>query len=568
MAFPEGWVAAEVTGSSYQPTLAGSGSLGASSVGHVTERIESAPEWAAVRSLVESIDLGVAFESDSRRADDFTLRFGDLVVDTSKNLWTREIRAALGEVARRADVATAWRRLRGGEVVNESENRPVAHWALRTPLGSPAIVAGRDVAPDVHVVLDAMSRFADDIRSGGRVGASGERFTDVINIGIGGSDLGPAMAYDALRAFRSGPRCHFVSNVDPANTRAVLDGLDPARTLVIVSSKTFTTAETMANAVAVREWIVERLSADAVAVHFAAVTTNTRAAAAFGVESANVFGFWDWVGGRYSLASAIGLSLAIAIGSVAFGEMLAGLHLVDEHVSRSVDDPLSNAPLVHALLSVWYTNFLGAETRAIVPYSHDLRRFPAYLQQLDMESNGKSVDQSGRSVALSTGPIVWGGAGTDGQHAYFQLLHQGTHLVPVDFIGFARPVDGDQERHDALMANLFAQSQALAFGRPLDASLPSARHRVFSGNRPSTVILAPALTPSVLGQLIAFYEHSVFFQGAVWGINSFDQWGVELGKDVAHGIGQELVDGRHHVSDPSTRRLIEWYRSHRHRSVE
>ena len=534
----------------------------------MTERIESTPEWAAVRSLVKSVDLSAEFASDSQRAEHFTLRLGDLLIDTSKNLWTRKIRSALGEVARRADVAGAWRRLRGGEIVNESEGRSVAHWALRVPVGSPAVVAGRDVASDVHDVLHAITRFADDVRSGRLAGATGQRFTDVVNIGIGGSDLGPAMAYDALRAFRSGPRCHFVSNVDPANTRAVLDGLDPARTLVIVSSKTFTTAETMANAVAVREWIVESLGASAVAAHFAAVTTNTRAAGSFGVDPAKVFGFWDWVGGRYSLASAIGLSLAIAVGPVAFGEMLTGMHLVDEHVSQSVDQPLANAPLVHALLAVWYANFLGAETRAIVPYSHDLRRFPSYLQQLDMESNGKSVDRAGRAVAVSTGPIVWGGPGTDGQHAYFQLLHQGTHLVPVDFIGFARPTDGDQERHDALMANLFAQSQALAFGRALDPSLTSAEHRVFSGNRPSTVILAPALTPSVLGQLIAFYEHSVFFQGAVWGINSFDQWGVELGKDVAHGIGQELVDGRHHVSDPATRRLIEWYRSHRHRSVE
>ncbi|MBU3690193.1 MAG: glucose-6-phosphate isomerase [Acidimicrobiales bacterium mtb01] len=534
----------------------------------MNERIESTPEWAAVRSLVGSIDLPALFESDSRRAEDFTLQVGDLLVDTSKNLWTREVRAALAEVARRADVASAWRRMRDGDAVNESENRAVAHWALRSPTGTPAIVAGRDVSGDVHSALGSLARFADDVRSGRRTSATGQRFSDVVNIGIGGSDLGPAMAYDALRAFRDGPHCHFVSNVDPANTRAVLDGLDPARTLVIVSSKTFTTAETMANAVAVREWLVEGLGADAVGAHFVAVTTNTRAAGAFGVDPDAVFGFWDWVGGRYSLASAIGLSLAIAVGPVAFGEMLAGMHLVDEHVNRSIDEPLANAPLVHALLSVWYSNFLGAETRAVVPYAHDLRRFPAYLQQLDMESNGKSVDRDGRLVALSTGPIVWGGAGTDGQHAYFQLLHQGTHLVPVDFIGFARPVDGDQERHDALMANLFAQSQALAFGRPLDEALPNARHRVFPGNRPSTVIMAPALTPSVLGQLVAFYEHSVFFQGAVWGINSFDQWGVELGKDVAHGIGQELVDGRHHVSDPATRRLIEWYRSHRHRSVE
>ena len=534
----------------------------------MTERIESAPEWVAVRSLVKSVDLAAEFASDSRRADDFTLRVGDLLIDTSKNLWTREIRTALGEVARRADVAGAWRRLRGGEIVNESEARPVAHWALRVPVGSSAVVAGRDVSSDVHEALGVISRFADDVRSGRRTGVTGQLFTDVVNIGIGGSDLGPAMAYDALRAFRTGPRCHFVSNVDPANTRAVLDGLDPARTLVIVSSKTFTTAETMANAVAVRGWIVDGLGAGAVSSHLVAVTTNTRAAASFGVDPANVFGFWDWVGGRYSLGSAIGLSLVIAIGPVAFGEMLAGMHLVDEHVSQSVDQPLANAPLVHALLSVWYTNFLGAETRAVVPYAHDLRRLPAYLQQLEMESNGKSVDRFGHAVATSTGPIVWGGPGTDGQHAYFQLLHQGTHLVPIDFIGFARPVDGDQERHDALMANLFAQSQALAFGRPLDASLPSGEHRVFTGNRPSTVILASALTPSVLGQLIALYEHSVFFQGAVWGINSFDQWGVELGKELAHGIGQELVDGRHHVSDPATRRLIEWYRSHRHRSVE
>ena len=530
----------------------------------MADRIDASSEWSALRSLTTPVDLAGEFARDAERSAAFTSRMGDLVIDFSKNLWTREIRSALLQLANRAGTSDSWKRMRAGEVANDSENRAAAHWALRSPVSIPAVVGGRDVSRDVHDALGALARFSDEIRSGVTTGATGERYTDVVNIGIGGSDLGPAMAYEALRPFRTGPRCHFVSNVDPANTRAVLAGLDPATTLVIVSSKTFTTTETMANAVAVREWIVEQLGSAALGAHLAAVTTNVRAASSFGVEANRVFGFWDWVGGRYSLPSSIGLSLMIAIGPVAFGEMLTGMHLVDRHV----DDVPDNVPLLHALLAVWYANFLGAETRAVVPYSHDLRRFPAYLQQLDMESNGKSVDRHGVAVSTSTGPIVWGGAGTDGQHAYFQLLHQGTHLVPVDFIGFARSIDGDHERHDALMANLLAQSQALAFGRPHDAALPKAEHRVFPGNRPNTVVLAPALTPSVLGQLVAFYEHSVFFQGAIWGIDSFDQWGVELGKELAHGIGQEIADGRHHVSDPATRRLVEWYRTHRHGSVE
>jgi glucose-6-phosphate isomerase len=390
----------------------------------------------------------------------------------------------------------------------------------------------------------------------------------VVNIGIGGSDLGPAMAYVATRAFgRPDLQCRFVSNVDGADLHEQLADLDPATTLFVVSSKTFTTVETITNARAARRWLTDALGDDAVARHFLAVSTNLTEVASFGIDDESVVGFWDWVGGRYSLDSAIGLSLMIAIGPDAFGELLGGFRAIDEHFLDA--PPAANAPVLMAALGIWYHTVLGAETKAVLPYSHELRRFPAYLQQLDMESNGKRVHLDGSAVATSTGPIVWGEPGTNGQHAFFQLLHQGTHLVPVDFIGFARPNHPLVDQHDLLMANMFAQAEALAFGRTLDEVVADGvpehqqAHRVFPGNRPSTTIVAEQLTPSVLGQLIALYEHIVFVQGCVWGVNSFDQWGVELGKALATRLLPELAGDADHTHDTSTSALVAWYRAHR-----
>jgi glucose-6-phosphate isomerase len=451
----------------------------------------------------------------------------------------------------------------------------VLHTALRAPRSESVVVDGIDVVPAVHAVLDRMASFATAVRDGTWTGATGRAIETVVNIGIGGSDLGPAMAVVALDAFRH-PRlsARFVSNVDGADLHGALAGLDPETTLVVVSSKTFTTVETIANAHEARRWLTARLGDAAVARHFAAVSTNAEAAAAFGIEldnehGGNMFEFWDWVGGRYSVDSAIGLSLMIAIGPDAFASFLGGFRAIDEHFRTA---PLAgNAPVILAMLGIWYHNVLGAETKAVLPYSHELRRFPAYLQQLDMESNGKSVAADGAPVSVATGPVVWGEPGTNGQHAFFQLLHQGTRLVPVDFIGFCRPHHGMLEQHDLLMANLFAQGEALAFGKTLDEvtaeGVPEHQrpHRVFAGNRPSTTILAPQLTPSVLGQLIALYEHIVFVQGVVWGLNSFDQWGVELGKALATRIVPELTGGSVGSHDASTASLIDWYRSQRAR---
>jgi glucose-6-phosphate isomerase len=414
-------------------------------------------------------------------------------------------------------------------------------------------VDGENVVPDVHDVLDRMSAFAERIRSD-------DRITHVVNIGIGGSDLGPAMAYRALAAYRHERiRCSFVSNVDGADIAAVLADSDPASTLFIVASKTFGTIETLTNARTARAWLVDTLGESAVADHFVAVSTNAERVEEFGIDTANMFGFWDWVGGRYSVDSAIGLSLMVAIGPERFREFLHGFHLVDEHFRTA---PLAeNAPVVMALLGVWYANVLGFDTKAVLPYAEEMARFPAYLQQLDMESNGKSVRLDGTAVVGDTGPIVWGEPGTNGQHAFYQLLHQGTRLVPVDFIGFATPHHPHREHHDLLMANLFAQSEALAFGRDAPSGEP---YRQFDGNRPNTVILAEQLTPSVLGQLIALYEHIVHVQGTIWGVNSYDQWGVELGKELANQITPELTgEPDPDAHDASTNALIAWYRAHR-----
>ena len=455
-----------------------------------------------------------------------------------------------------------------GDRINTTEDRSVLHTALRRPRGETLVVEGRDVVADVHDVLDRMAAFAERVRQGEWRGATGQPIRAVVNIGIGGSDLGPAMAYLALEAFGTPAlQCRFVSNVDGADLHSALVGLDPATTLFVISSKTFTTIETLTNAMAARQWLTGSLGDAAVGQHFVAVSTNAAKVADFGIHTANMFGFWDWVGGRYSIDSAIGLSLMLAIGPAAYGEFLAGFHAIDRHFCTT---PLEqNAPVIMALLGVWYHTVLGAPTKAVLPYSHELRRFPAYLQQLDMESNGKSVRIDGSAVTTSTGPVVWGEPGTNGQHAFYQLLHQGTHLVPVDFIGFARPNHPYLDQHDLLISNLFAQGEALAFGKTLDEvraeGVPPEQqpHKVFAGNRPSTTIMAPQLTPSVLGQLIALYEHIVFVQGVVWGVNSFDQWGVELGKVLANRITPELRGEAAPAHDSGTNALIEWYRHHR-----
>jgi glucose-6-phosphate isomerase len=453
--------------------------------------------------------------------------------------------AAAGVEARRDEMFA-------GAPINVTEHRAVLHTALRAPVGTVVQVDGRDVVPDVHAVLDAMARFADRVRGD-------ERITDVVNIGIGGSDLGPAMAAEALAAFAH-PRLtgHFVSNVDGADIHSTLQRLDPSRTVFVVASKTFGTVETLTNARTARAWLVDTLGESAVADHFVAVSTNAERVAAFGIDTANMFGFWDWVGGRYSVDSAIGLALMVLIGPDRFREFLDGFRIVYDHFRSAPLD--RNAPVLLAMIGVHHIDALGRSSKAVLPYSQELARFPAYLQQLDMESNGKRVRLDGSPVAAGTGPVVWGEPGTNGQHAFFQLLHQGTQIVPVDFIGFAEPSHPYRHHHDLLMANLFAQAEALAFGRPN----PTEPHRDFPGDRPSTMILADRLTPSVLGQLIALYEHVVFVQGVVWGINSFDQWGVELGKELAERILPELTGepepGAH---DAATNAAIRWYRDRR-----
>ncbi|BAN03381.1 6-phosphogluconolactonase/glucose-6-phosphate isomerase [Ilumatobacter coccineus YM16-304] len=492
------------------------------------------------------------FADDPGRAERYTTTAADLRVDWSKNPIDDTVIASLLSLAETSGVAVRRDAMFAGEHVNVFEDRAAAHVALRMPKGSTFMIDGVDVVPDVHEVLEKMAAFSDRVRAD-------DTITHVVNIGIGGSDLGPAMAYQALRPFRHERiRCSFVSNVDGADIDAVLADSDPASTLFIVASKTFGTIETLTNARTARTWLVDALGEAAVADHFVAVSTNAERVADFGIDTANMFGFWDWVGGRYSVDSAIGLSLMIAIGPDAFHDFLAGFHQIDEHFRTA---PFAeNVPVLMALLGVWWANGLGYDTKAVLPYSNDLARFPAYLQQLDMESNGKSVDLDGRRVQHHTGPIIWGEPGTNGQHAFYQLLHQGTRVVPCDFIGFVKAEHPYQEHHDLLMANLFAQSEALAFGRTNDAE----PHRNFEGNRPNTVILAERLTPSVLGQLIALYEHIVHVQGTIWGVNSYDQWGVELGKELANQITPELVgEPSPDDHDSSTNALIAHYRSHR-----
>jgi glucose-6-phosphate isomerase len=529
--------------------------------------ITSTAEWAALQSCPRPAHLRQLFAADPARAARYVSSAGDLRVDWSKHLIDDTVLDRLIAVARAAQVEQRRDAMFAGERINTTERRAVLHTALRVPADEMVLVDGVDVVPDVHDVLGRMTEFALRVRSGTWRGATGEVIRTVVNIGIGGSDLGPAMAYLATEAFGDGPGCRFVSNVDGADIHSNLLDLDPATTLVVVSSKTFTTVETITNATEARRWLVAALGEAAVAHHFVAVSTNGAQVAAFGIDTANMFGFWDWVGGRYSVDSAIGLSLMLSIGPEGFRSFLDGFHTIDRHFRGT---PLrDNVPVLMAMLGIWYHNVLGADTKAVLPYAHELRRFPAYLQQLDMESNGKSVRLDGAEVSTSTGPIVWGEPGTNGQHAFYQLLHQGTRLVPIDFIGFGQPNHPLQLQHDLLMANLFAQSEALAFGKTIDEvraeGVPEHQqaHRVFPGNRPSTTLLAPRLTPSVLGQLIALYEHVVFVQGAVWGVNSFDQWGVELGKALATRILPELVDSSPPEHDSSTTALIEWYRQHR-----
>lgn len=503
------------------------------------------------------------FAGDSSRASRMTLQAGDLLIDYSKQLVNESNLASLLNLARVRDVTAGFQQMARGERINVTENRAVGHMALRVPTGTTFQINGVDVAPAVHDVLGRMAVLADGIRSGDLVGSTGQKIRHVVNIGIGGSDLGPAMVYQALRAQRAETiTCHFVSNVDPVDLDASLQGLAPEETLFIVASKTFTTVETLANARAAREWLVRSLGETAVEKHFVALSTNAEAVRAFGIDTKNMFEFWDWVGGRFSVASAIGLSVMIAVGPETFFEFLAGMHSMDIHATEAVGR--ANGPLMLALLNIWNTAVLSTKSRAVIPYSFDLRRFPAYLQQLIMESNGKSIRKDGSRVPYQTSPVIWGEPGTNAQHSFMQLLHQGADVVPVDFIGFARSSVNDSSRNELLFTNMLAQSQALAFGRQTD-ELPddSVRpHRTFSGNRPSTTIVAKELSASVLGQLIALYEHATFFEGLIWDINSFDQWGVELGKELAQSLGAKLPNFAAHDHpdlDSSTHTLLTWF---------
>jgi glucose-6-phosphate isomerase len=544
--------------------------------------ITASSAWNALQRHHDQIatkDLREFFAEDPARGSELTVSVADLYIDYSKHRVTRETLSLLVDLARAANVERHRDDMFAGVHINTSEDRAVLHVALRMPRGTELIVNGQDVVADVHEVLDRMGDFTDRLRSGEWRGATGERITTVVNIGIGGSDLGPVMVYQALRHYAdAGISARFVSNVDPADLVAALDGLDPAKTLFIVASKTFSTLETLTNATAARRWLVDALGDAAVSKHFVAVSTNKKLVDSFGINTDNMFGFWDWVGGRYSVDSAIGLSVMAAIGRERFAEFLAGFHVVDEHFKTAPLD--ANAPVLLGLIGIWYNDFFGAETRGVMPYSNDMARFAAYLQQLTMESNGKSVRADGTPVTTSTGEIFWGEPGTNGQHAFYQLLHQGTRLIPADFIGFSQPTDdlatadGSGSMHDLLMSNFFAQTQVLAFGKTTaeiaaEGTPPAVvPHKVMPGNRPSTTILATQLTPSVVGQLIALYEHIVFTEGVIWGIDSFDQWGVELGKTQAKALLPVITadESPAKQSDSSTDALVRHYRAARGRA--
>ncbi|MCP4961453.1 MAG: glucose-6-phosphate isomerase [Actinomycetia bacterium] len=542
-----------------------------------TLAIDESAEWAALETHASSVGntLRELFDDDER-ASKYTFDVGDLKVDLSKHLLTDETVDLLVDLASRCQVAERFDQMLTGDRINSTEDRSVLHTALRRRSSDTLVVDGIDVMPQIHAVLDSMARLADRVRGGDWKGFTGKAIDTVVNIGIGGSDLGPAMAVRALEPYVAHHMSfEFVSNVDPVQMTQTLRRIDPETTLFLIASKTFTTAETMANARAARSWLTGAIGDDAaVANHFVALSTNAQAVEEFGIDTRNMFEFWDWVGGRYSMDSAIGLSLMIAIGPDAFDDLLGGFRTVDNYVHET---PLrSNAVVLSALLGVWYRNFLNWSAHAVLPYAQLLDRFPAYLQQLDMESNGKRVRTDGSAVGYDTGPIVWGEPGTNGQHAFYQLLHQGTSPVPCDFIGFLNPPKGYDQfhdpnaptQHDLLFANMVAQAEALAFGRTSDEveateSNPDLiSHRTFPGNRPSTTIVARDLTPAVLGQLVAFYEHRVFVQGVVWGVNSFDQWGVELGKVLAGTVVGELVDpGADIGHDCSTNALVTMYRA-------
>jgi glucose-6-phosphate isomerase len=534
--------------------------------------ITESDEWRALQGHHDEIHqahLRDLFDQDPDRGSRLTLEVGDLYLDYSKNRITDVTLGLLVDLARAADVEELRDSMFAGHAINVTEQRAVLHVALRAPAGERIEIDGIDVVPEVHRVLHKMREFSDEVRSGGWRGHTGKPIRNVVNIGIGGSDLGPHMAYEALKDFSNRTiDVRFVSNVDGNEFYESTHDLDPEETLVVVSSKTFTTLETMTNAHTARAWVVDALGGDeeGVAKHFVAVSTNAEAVAEFGVDTANMFEFWDWVGGRYSYDSAIGLSLMIAIGADGFDEMLRGMHLMDEHFRKA---PIErNMPMLLGLIAVWYNNFFGAETLAVLPYSHYLSRLTPYFQQLAMESNGKSVDREGRPVGLQTGEIVWGQPGTNGQHAFYQLIHQGTKLIPCDFIGFARPRHELGDHQNIFMANFFAQPEALAFGKPAEevraegVAEDEIPHRTFSGNRPSNSILVNELSPFTFGQLIALYEHKTFTQGAIWDINSFDQWGVELGKKLAQAIIPELdaTTEPELAHDSSTSELIRRYR--------
>ncbi len=534
------------------------------------------PEWRALEThyqAIRDVHLRRLFADDPGRGERLTAEAAGLFFDYAKNRITDETLRLLIALAEACDLRARIDAMFRGERINATENRAVLHVALRAPRGAVILVDGANVVPEVHAVLDRMAAFAEQVRSGRWTGFTGKPIRNIVNIGIGGSDLGPVMAYEALRYYSDRSlTVRFVSNVDGSDFAEATRDLDPAETLFIVASKTFTTLETMTNARTARAWALAALGDEAaVARHFVAVSTNAAEVAKFGIDTANMFGFWDWVGGRYSMTSAIGLSTMIALGPERFHELLAGFHAMDEHFRTAPFD--RNLPVIHGLLTIWYANFFGIETVAILPYDNYLKRFPAYLQQLTMESNGKSVTLSGAPVSYQTGMIYWGEPGTNGQHSFYQLLHQGTRLALCDFIGFAEPLNPLGNHHDLLMANMFAQAEALAFGKTTEETLAEgtpewlAPHRTFAGNRPSNTLLAERLTPATLGALVALYEHSVFTQGAIWDINPFDQWGVELGKALAGRIVPELMSesAPHLAHDSSTNALIRRYRTLRGR---
>jgi glucose-6-phosphate isomerase len=538
-----------------------------------TDSLTNTPAWKALEAHhgeVAGLHLRDLFAADPQRGAKFTAEGCGLYLDYSKNRITGKTLELLLALAAERGVRERINAMFRGDKINITENRAVLHVALRAPRGEKILVDGEDVVPGVHEVLDKMASFADRVRSGAWLGHTGKRIRNVINIGIGGSDLGPVMAYEALKFYTDRAiHCQFVSNVDSDDFAEAVRGLDPAETLFIISSKTFTTLETMTNAHSARDWVLAGLGGDdsAIAKHFVAVSTNAEKVREFGIDTANMFGFWDWVGGRYSMDSAIGLSTMVAVGPDNFRALLAGFHEMDEHFRTAPFE--KNLPVLMGLLAVWYGDFFDAQTSAVLPYEQYLKRFPAYLQQLTMESNGKSITLDGRHVDYNTGAIYWGEPGTNGQHSFYQLIHQGTHLIPCDFIGFAKTLNPLGRHHDILMANMFAQAEALAFGKTAEQVKEEGTpedlvpHRVFEGNRPSNTILADIVDPGTLGKLVALYEHSVFTQGAIWNINSFDQWGVELGKVLAQRIIPELESDSALHHDSSTNALIERYRKTR-----